>query len=160
MMLCGGTTAERRIGGGSALSWWHSVRARCEQNSKAATPSTSTGARTAARSTSTSQRTCGRGGAAALDEARLEGMLSRALDRSRRESRHTGALKSGFVRIIPPTPTVSGRAERQREGREKRSTNKVKTRPFTAIGVLYRESYALRSRRRRKWRCSGSLPPK
>ena len=35
MMLCGGTTAERRIGGGSALSWWHSwwhsVRARCEQ---------------------------------------------------------------------------------------------------------------------------------
>lgn len=159
MMLCGGTTAERRIGGGSALSWWHSVRARCEQNSKAATPSTSTGARTAARSTSTSQRTCGRGGAAALDEARLEGMLSRALGRSRRESRHTGALKRSFVRIILSTPTVSGRAERQRD-REKRSTNKVKTRPFTAIGVLYREPYVLRSRRRRKWRCSGSLPPK
>ena len=31
MMLCGGATAERRIGGDSALSWWHSVRARCEQ---------------------------------------------------------------------------------------------------------------------------------
>lgn len=30
-MLCGGTTAERRIGGSPALPWWHSVRARCEQ---------------------------------------------------------------------------------------------------------------------------------